>query len=386
MGRKQKTMEADQIQKLLEKCLSGGSAREWDALRTELEKDENAELRAGVFQLGDLPADGLRAAGDKMWREISRHKTSGRNLFLRKLLRYAAVIAIPLLLGSVIFWAHRLKQETAPLSVAAFEPGHLRAILKLENGEQIDLAAAGRDTVFTRKGITIRLDSSRSVLFQSGKAEGEVTGYNTVVVPRGGEYRLVLADGTIVWLNSDSELKFPVAFTGAKRRVFLKGEAYFDVAKNPDLPFVVDVARMEVEVLGTQFNINAYREGGVFQTTLVSGKVQVYDLRKAEHVILLPNQQARVKDGHLSVLDVDASEYTSWREGKFYFESEPLLEIVAQLERWYDIDFFFSREELKNYEFTGVIRRDLSANQILDIIAKTTNVCFEIKGRTVTVR
>ena len=151
------------------------------------------------------------------------------------------------------------------------------------------------------------------------------------------------------------------------------------------MPFVVEVAAMEVKVLGTCFNINAARSDGGVQTTLVSGKVEVADRENAGKVVLFPNQQAELKKGRLTVKNVDAGAVTAWRQGKFYFESESLEEIAAQLERWYDVHFFFSCENLKQEEFTGVIRRDYSADRILEIIAKTTDVEFDIQGRTVTV-
>lgn len=388
MVRKQRTMEADQLQELLQKCFSEGNDADWRILRIELEKVENKVLRDELFRLGWLEADDFVANEIKMWESILRyHEQEQKRLRVRRLWRYAAAIFIPLLIGSLFFWTQHLKEvsEAVPVSLGQLEPGNRQAILKLGDGELIDLTTVGRDTLLTRNGVTIRLDSSRSVSYQGEIVTGHTVDYNTIIVPRGGEYRLVLADGSVVWLNADSELKFPIAFHGDQRKVFLKGEAYFDVVKNPALPFVVDVAGMEVKVLGTCFNVNAYREDGVFQTTLVSGKVEVHNIGNAERVTLLPDQQAQLKNGHLFVSTVDASACVAWINGKFYFESESLLEIAAQLERWYDVDFFFAREELKHYEFTGVIRRDYTANQILDMITKTTNVHFEIKGRTVVV-
>lgn len=311
----------------------------------------------------------------------------------RRILRTGGVAATLILglgiSGLFLFQKDNKPKQDTVVSLAAkktLEPGRPQAVLKMVDGERIELGSIGQDTLLTRPGFAVRLDASRSV-FYSEKAEvGATTDYNTLRVPRGGEYRLELADGSVVWLNSDSELKFPPAFNEKQRKVFLKGEAFFDVARNPSVPFVVEIGGMEVKVLGTRFNVNAYREDGVFQTTLVEGKVEVRDLQNDRQVVLLPDQQACLKDGQLFVHPVDASVYMAWIEGKFYFESESLLEIVAQLERWYDVEFFFTREELKHYEFTGVIRRDYAADRILDIIAKTTNVKFDIQGRMITVR
>lgn len=210
--------------------------------------------------------------------------------------------------------------------------------------------------------------------------------YNVLSVPKAGEFRIVLADGTNVYLNAGSELRYPVAFLGGQRLVYLKGEAFFDVAKDAEHPFVVRVGAMDVKVLGTRFNVNASRVDGVYETTLLEGKVEVGDRLTSQQVVLSPNEQARLKGGKLSVREVDASLYTSWMDGKFYFERETLEEITAQLERWYDVHFFFLRESMKQERFTGVVRKDDSIEYLLSLIEKTTNVKFSVNGQTVTVR
>lgn len=381
-------MEADQLQELIRKCFTEGEPEEWKALRTELKKPENALLREELFRFRNPEMTDITMEVEKMWKQISicRHQGVNRRILFRRIRQYVALLAIVIGIGGISLWLRNSKPDSVAFTSDSplLEPGQRQAILKLVNGERIELGAVTGDTLLIREGMTIQVDSSKSVFYGGDPMKG--AGYNTITVPRGGEYRLVLADGSVVWLNSDSELKFPAVFSEAQRKVVLKGEAYFDVAKNPSHPFIVQVADMEVKVLGTQFNVNAYREDGVFQTTLVCGRVRVSHIGHDDEVVLAPDQQALLKDGHLAVRHVDASAYTAWRNGKFYFEAETLLEIAAQLERWYNVDFFFTREELKYYEFTGVIRRDYKAGQILDIIAKTTNVGFEIKGHTILVR
>lgn len=383
-------MEADQIFKLIGKCLQKGDPEDWKRLRLELQKPENALLQEELFRMQKLtPADLVIHSG-KMWEVVSKCQTAGSNRtsLRRRILRYAAIIALPLMLGGLIIWLGRLKENAEPKVAVAtiLEPGQSKAILRLNDGQQIDLSAISSDTVIRQNGALLRLDSSRSISYQLQGGENTEMAYNVIVVPRSGEYRLVLADGSVVWLNSDSELKYPVVFSGNQRKVYLKGEAYFEVAKDKTKPFSVEVGDMEVQVLGTCFNINAYRVDGTIQTTLVSGKVKVSDRHSTRSVILKPDEQAELQNGQIITKEVDAAVYTAWRDGRFYFESEPLEEIAAQLERWYDIHFFFTRESLKQEEFTGVIRRDYTADQILEIITKTTNVKFEIKGRSVTVR
>lgn len=381
-------MEEDQLQELVRKCFTEGGPEEWKALRAELKKPENALLREELFRFRNPGMADVTIEVGKMWKQIStcRHQGKNRRVLFHRIGQYVALLAVAIGIGGISLWIRNTKPDPVAFTSNSplLEPGHRQAILKLVNGERIELGAVTGDTLFIREEMTIQVDATKSVFY--GGDPMQEAGYNTITVPRGGEYHLVLGDGSVVWLNSDSELKFPAVFSGAQRKVFLKGEAYFDVVKNPSHPFIVQVADMEVKVLGTQFNVNVHREDGVFQTTLVCGKVRVSRIGHDDEVVLAPDQQALLKDGHLAVRHVDASAYTAWRNGKFYFEAETLLEIVAQLERWYNVDFFFTREELKYYEFTGVIRRDYTANQILDIIAKTTNVGFEIKGHTILVR
>ena len=221
----------------------------------------------------------------------------------------------------------------------------------------MDLTTTEHDTMIMEKGMQVRVGSSGKISYvpgDSGSILKQEIVYNTIVVPRGGEYKLELADGTLVWLNSDSELRYPVKFAGSQRDVWLKGEGYFEVSKNPEKSFRVVVDDMIVKVLGTSFNINAYQQG---------------DFRH----------------GKISVQEVDVTRFVSWIDGKFYFNDMTLENIMSQLQRWYDIEVFFVDEELKSYPFTGVIRRDFTAGQIFEIIEKTTRVKFNVRGKCVTV-
>ena len=380
-------METDHILRLLQKCLSEGQPEDWQQLRKELARGGQEQVQKELFLLGELKPEDLKADPEKLWRQIAACRAEGENRKFRltKRWRYLAAEVLLFITIGVGYLLRQQKQPVLPSLSALLEPGERKAILKFENGEQIDLGRVASGTLLSRQGVTICLDSLQGITYLPAFSGESEPVYNTIEVPRGGEYRLVLPDGSMVWLNSDSELKFPMNFAGERRKVFLKGEAYFEVVKNPDMPFIVEVAAMEVKVLGTCCNINASRSDERIQTTLVSGKVEVSDRENARKVVLLPNQRAELKKGCLTVENVDAEEIIAWMQGKFYFESESLEEIATQLERWYDIHFFFSRESLKQEEFTGVIRRDYTANRILEIITKTTNVEFDIKGRTVTV-
>ena len=296
----------------------------------------------------------------------------------------AAACMLGVMLGSV--WMLRVYNEDveAHLTEGRREDSR-QVVLRMSDGKQVVLN--GQDSVSLRED-TWKIQVNKGKVDYSTQQQVSMdkkVKYNVLSVPVGGGYQVILADGTCVHLNAGSELKFPVTFSDSTREVYLKGEAFFDVVKDTEHPFVVKVGSMSVKVLGTRFNINAHRVDGVYETTLVDGKVEVSDRAVTKRVILFPNQQARLKDGHLSVYDVDVSLYTSWVDGKFYFEKESLQEIAAQLERWYGMHFFFVSEKLKQEKFTGVVLKNYTIEQILSIIEKTTNVKFSVEGQTVVV-
>ena len=207
--------------------------------------------------------------------------------------------------------------------------------------------------------------------------------YHKITIPRGGEYILRLADGTRVWLNSETELEYPVVFTEKQRQVFLKGEAYFEVAPDSLHPFIVKTEQQNLRVLGTSFAIRAYANESVVLTTLETGKVNIHS--KGQEVILNPGEQSCLKDGNLTVAKVNTTLFTAWHKGIFIFQDQPLENILNTLARWYNIDIFYTNENLKDIHFTGELKR---YDRIQDFLCKLEileKVRFTIKGRTVTV-
>ena len=336
----------------------------------------------GMMECGDVVFD-----RDKMWRAIEAYRGEGRNVRKRVTAwRWAAAAVLVLLAGGAAWMLSEREPARRPVAQAVeIEAGGPRAVLIMAEGERIDLTQPV-DTVLERDGVEIFLDSARGVTYQPVKNEAEKMAYNTIVVPRKGEYRVTLADGSTVHLNSESELRFPTAFTGKERRVYLKGEGYFEVERDTVRPFVVAADETEVRVLGTRFNVNAYDAEEVTRTTLMEGKVSVGDSVAGKAVMLSPGWQAEWRGGNISTRKVNVKAVVAWIDGKFYFEEGATLEeITEQLRRWYDIDFFFTSERVKRFMFAGVIRKDYTANEIFSIIEKTTNVRFDVKGRTVVV-
>ena len=239
-----------------------------------------------------------------------------------------------------------------------------------------------------RKGqVELILSSGeRMVLGTDSLRLGNWVDFNTLVIPVGGLYELELSDGTRVWLNSVSQLRYPVQFTGKERKVYLSGEAYFDVKTDSLRPFVVESGGMNVRVYGTEFNVTAYRDEKL-RTTLVQGKVGI-KVDGEKELLLRPGQMAEydVQTKHLEVQEVNTYLYTAWKEGTFAFKDETIEEIMGRLSRWYDLNVFYANEEVKKQLYDGIIPQVKDFEDILRMIEGTATIHFEIKGNTVIVR
>ncbi|HUP11938.1 MAG TPA: FecR domain-containing protein [Niastella sp.] len=277
----------------------------------------------------------------------------------------------------------------------AITPGGNKAILKLSDGREIVLDSAGEGTL-TKQGQSNVIKSGDGQLqYQAAGNTSAETVYNTIATPRGGQYQLVMADGSKVWLNASSSLRFPTAFTGKERRVELTGEGYFEIqhlapkGEQKKIPFIVNVIsgngrEAEVEVLGTHFNINAYDDEMAVKTTLLNGSVKV----KAENLVVLkPGEQAALAGAH-SPLTIDHSpdleQVMAWKNGLFQFKAAGIETVLRQAARWYDVTFVYKGTIPER--FSGQISRSANAEQLLKILELTGKVKFEINGKTIIVK
>ena len=363
---------------------------DYEAFCEMMRSPDNEDLREEFERVRRLTV--LEADKAKMWKQVQSRMNKNSRYRVKRYLKYAAIIVAFVLAGGTWWMVKENPEEIISVELSEtsmLSPGTPKAYILFSSGQRMDLTTTEHDTMIMEKGMQVRVGSSGKISYipgDSGSILKQEIVYNTIVVPRGGEYKLELADGTLVWLNSDSELRYPVKFAGSQRDVWLKGEGYFEVSKNPEKPFRVVVDDMIVKVLGTSFNINAYKDRGNILTTLVSGKVDIQDMSGKSLVVMSPNQQVDFRHGKISsVQEVDITRFVSWIDGKFYFNDMTLENIMSQLQRWYDIEVFFVDEELKSYPFTGVIRRDFTAGQIFEIIEKTTRVKFNVRGKCVTV-
>mgnify|MGYP000049204363 CR=1 FL=1 len=309
----------------------------------------------------------------------------------RGILSWIAAASV-VVIGGVSAWI-LLSQEpdVDNLSVTEkFESG--KAIVTLEMASGLKYRLDTLSSVVRNNRVNVAFDNNDGVLKikeQDSLADGATKeiGYNTVNVPYGGTYTVELCDGTKVYLNSGTTLEFPSRFDGKVRSVILKGEAYFDVRKDVARRFIVHLKESNVTVLGTSFNIKAYGDEDYIYTTLVEGKVRFTSEKEHEEVTLRPGMQSvlNLKSGKTELKEVEVEQFTAWRQGRFVFPSTTLGDLMCQLKRWYDIDVVYLSPEAKGYEFRGAINRDMDLKNVLAIVEKTSNVVFDINGRTIKV-
>lgn len=255
-------------------------------------------------------------------------------------------------------------------------PGSNKAVLTLANGATVTLDSAGNQVI--QQGSTTVLQQNGHLQYDSKTNEGTV-GYNTLTVPRGGQFHVVLPDGSKVWLNSASSLKYPTAFTGKQRTVELQGQGYFEVAKNAEQPFMVKVDQMEVQVLGTSFDVMAYSDENSINTTLLEGAVKVKKGQAGQ--VLKPGQQARFDPltGSFTVRPTDVQQVIAWKTGFFEFDNASLSDIMRQVARWYDIDIAYTNEQTAR-TYGGRISRSLPLSEILHML-EPNGAKFILEGR-----
>ncbi|WP_195375130.1 MULTISPECIES: FecR family protein [Parabacteroides] len=312
---------------------------------------------------------------DKAWQNIQRqtiHKKKNISLWLG----YAAMFAIVLSIGIVFFTN---KPQTAPISKVNVND-YDQPTLLLENGETIKL----NEGSFARqqKHITIKNDAEKKLVYETKNkiAENKIQN-NHIIIPKGKTYQLILSDGTHIHLNSESELIYPTLFTGNKREVTLIGEAFFEVAKDKEKPFIVKANEMEINVLGTTFNVCSYAKDKTISTTLIEGSVSVR-ANQGDTQIIKPSEQFTYnkENDRTNIRTVDTELYTSWIDGKYIFKHATLDEIINKLQLWYDFTVVYQDECLKNNRYSLIAEKDIDLDKLLEVISYTSEVKLERTG------
>lgn len=331
---------------------------------------------------------------DAAWQKIEGRITAPAKLVSIKTNRrwWYVAAAVIFLVGAFPVYRFVIQQPSTTTPIAKrpivkddVAPGGNKAILTLADGSTIILDNAANGDL-TSQGNTKVIKLDGQLAYATDGATTEVV-YNTISTPRGGQYQIILADGSKVWLNAASTLRYPTSFIGKERKVELTGEGYFEVAKNAAMPFKVNVdGKGEVEVLGTHFNINSYSEEEFVKTTLVEGKVKV--AYAGTEAMLSPNQQAifSKRNNSLSIdKDADVNKAIAWKNGFFDFDNYDIASIMRQLSRWYDVDVQFVGNISAQF-YSGSIPTQVNISQVLYMLEQAGGTEFKVKGKTVEVR
>ena len=394
-------MNNSDMQDLLDRYLAGScSVAEQLQVESWLEQQQNRDLDNQWTQMDAIAKATWMAA---LYRDIHASIHTGTEvrpapvipLYKRRPFRVAVAAALILLIGAGLLKVtqtpvHQVVKASAPPAQAQNDvlPGGNKAILTLADGASITLDSASNGALARQGNATVLKTANGQLAYNAGNDKPSEILYNTLVTPRGGQYRLVLPDGSKVWLNSASSIRYPTAFAGKERKVTISGEAYFEVAENAAMPFVVGIRgaagdKGEVTVLGTHFNVNAYDDEEKVSTTLLEGAVQ---MKKGDaSVILKPLQQAQLsKSGNISLVnDADIDEVVAWKNGKTLCKNMDLEDLMRQVSRWYDVDIVYENKIGDRY--TVNLPRNVPVSSLLNFLEASGGVHFRIEGKKITV-
>ena len=345
------------------------------------ESQENAALYQSLRR--GYADDDVKLDKDKMYHNMAEILSFNHHtvpLIRNRWFLGVATVAVLLITGLTCYLTmYRAKPtDTATVErqeVNVFEPGSKKAYLVSSNGESIDLSESFE--IVKEDGTVISNDPQGIVSVNKNATEVQRVENHTLYVPRGGEYTLVLADGSKVHLNSETTLVFPSRFEGDTRDVELTGEAYFEVKKHA-MPFIVHTAEMQIEVFGTSFNVNAYRNNALTSATLVEGVVRIRAPDMAESIPVQPGENVSIDrvSNEISIKKVDTAIYTAWVKGEFIFRNSPLEDILAQLSRWYDFTVEYENPSIRKMKFTGSAEKARTLDYLLDMIKTVTDVKY----------
>ena len=345
-------------------------------------------------EIKDLKSEVNQRLRNRISKSIGRAMVAESNRRQRYFKNFAAAAAILLFLsGGIYFYQQdqQPKSNSSPKLVSKdVPPGGNNAVLTLADGSRISLNEAANGEIANQAGIVITKTADGQVVYTLPNSKPETQNskpvYNVIETPKGGQYQVYLPDGTKVWLNAGSSLRYPTAFAGNDRKVELTGEAYFEVSHNKAMPFKVVSDNQTVEVLGTHFNINAYKDEPSTNTTLLEGSVKVSQLTTYNPQLLKPGQQSVLYNsaGGINVKDADIESVVAWKNGFFQFNNADIQTIMRQIERWYDVKVSY-QEKIPGKHFTGIITRNTNISKVLHMLELTSSVHFKVDGKEVIV-
>ena len=354
-------------------------------------QEEMAWLESWYLQLNEknktrLSRAELNEEKSIIWAAVEE-QTRERTVALSLWPKLAVAASLLLVLAAGLFYDHADHKPSMPKLAKTsiykndIAPGGVKATLTLADGSKITLDGAKNGALAQETGITITKTADGQLIYKVSDSKSKnTTAFNTIATPKGGQYQVRLPDGTEVWLNAASSLKFPVSFSNSKqRKVELDGEAYFEVAHHQKQPFIVKTSRQEVEVLGTHFDVNSYPDEPVSKTTLLEGSVRLNGA-----TMLKPGQQGISEGNSLNVKHVDVEEELDWKNKQFILNNEDLQKVMRRLARWYDVDVLYEGEPA-DIQFVGVVSSTRNISGVLKLMERTGKVHFKIEGKKITV-
>lgn len=387
---KDKTISASLIYRKIEGKLSAVEEERFEAwLKEGQGHREYYERMRRMYQQENVQDVGIGGIQD-VW-EVFEKRVQGQRKIERKrcwmwVMSAAASVAIVLCCLFVYYRANT--EQKVNVAVQKIVPGQYNAVLEMADGSTYQLGEQ-QYSLQEKTGNQIKVDSTLLSYLPVNKRSDVLQNiiYNKLSVPRGGEYRIELEDGTKVWINSASRLRYPVIFSGDIREVYLEGEAYFEVQRDEERPFIVHSGEQKVTVLGTSFGISCYASEANDYTTLVSGKVKVDFERGKQSFVLEPGMQVAYnkENGVAMERKVDVAEFVAWKDGKYIFKQKRLEDILSTLSRWYDFEVFYRNEDVKEVLFSGELRRFDDFSYLLRLIERTSDVKFVIDKKVVQV-
>lgn len=333
-------------------------------------------------------ANGEKALADTLYATF-RHKIHVKTVPRYRRIWQVAAAVIVLVSIPLLFKYFSSSIVSSPLTaISPIKPGTNKAVLTLADGSQITLDDASDGKIASQQGVNVIKSANGQLTydFSSDAKQGDQLVFNTLYTPKGGQYALILPDGTKAWLNSDSKLIFPVAFNGKERKVTLTGEAYFEVKHLKDVPFLITTGDQAIEVLGTHFNVNGYEDETAIHTTLLEGSVKVRNVLTQQAVLLVPGQQSDFNrnKGNIDIRKVNTEEVMAWKNGYFLFDDQDLPSILRAISRWYDVEIEYHYTG-KHEKFGGTFSRSSDLQDILNNLQELGHVHFKIEQRKIIV-
>jgi transmembrane sensor len=400
-------MNSQELKRLLEQLATGTLTAEQDVAFQELLKQASREEYLSIlaaweetleqYPAAELPDDTLI---HRIENSLSKENTPIIPLYKKEVKPavspYLAVAAAVLVLLSVamLFYINKDKLTEKKLPALGLNdvlPGGNKATLTLADGRMINLDSAGTGAIASQSGLTIEKTTDGQLIYNvtGGVAPSDngttgTLGHNTISTPKGGQYKVNLPDGSTVWLNAASSLRYPILFAADERSVELTGEAYFEIAKDKNRPFLVHSKQQTVEVLGTHFNISSYPDEESTLTTLLEGSVKVVNTIHKNMLILKPGQQSQVDAETTMATKVDAEESIAWKNGFFVFNEESIPSVMRKISRWYDLEVVYEGNVNDN-DLKGTVPRFKNLSEVLETLELTRLVHFKIEGRRITV-